>query len=162
VQVGGAQLGEVVEVVGQPVEGAAEAVDVADVALRARPLEPRRVDLAAAVDAAQLRGPVGRGGQDDLQGPLEQRVRGLPVQLGERLVDVEDRQVGPREERVALGVPQGGDRLLREPRPQRRPGPCRRRPASAAVTVIGSVSGAVFAHGMTPATAVSGGVHWSV
>jgi hypothetical protein len=124
VQVGGAELGQVVEPVGQRTEGAAEAVDVADVALHPGPLEPARVDLAPAVEPAQVGGAVGRRGERGAQRAGEQRVDvGVrAVEDRQRLVDVDERDPDAGEEGVRLVGSQGGGRLVGEDRPQRAPG----------------------------------------
>ena len=114
VQVGGAELGEVVQLARQLGERAAEAVDVADVALHPGPLEPARVDLPPAVQPPQRGRALGGRGQRDAQRRARTARRRRPVRVepGQRLVHVGQRELDPRQEGVGLVRPERGDRVL--------------------------------------------------
>jgi hypothetical protein len=124
VQVGHAQLGQVVQPVVQPGQGPGEAVGVGDVAEHAGLLEPVGHGLPAAVELTQLGGPLGGGAQHN----VEQfgQVDVLAVELVERGVRVEEPGVHPGQERgrVAAGQPvAGGDGQPRTQQRQRVGGP---------------------------------------
>jgi hypothetical protein len=74
VQVGRAQLAQVVDVRGHALESAREAVGVGDVAEGVGTLEPVRAQQPVAVACAQRFGPVGPAGDHDLGEPVEQAV----------------------------------------------------------------------------------------
>jgi hypothetical protein len=123
VQIGDAELTQVVQPSGQLGEGAAEAVDVADVALHPGVLEPGRVDLAPTVETPQVIGTLGRCGQRRPQCPLEERVdvRSFSVQQGQRLVDVQESDPDAGEESVGLVRSEGGDGVVGQPGTQHLP-----------------------------------------
>ena len=125
VQVRRAELTEVVEPAGQLGEGAAEPVDVADVALHPGALEPAGVDLAPAVQPAQL---VGRSAAAasairSARSKSSSASARPPYSCGERLVDVGQRHLDPGQEGVGLVGAERGDRVLGQPRPEGRPRP---------------------------------------
>jgi hypothetical protein len=105
VQVGDAQLDQVVQVLAHSPQRAGEAVGVADVADHPRPLEPGRVDLPAAVKPPQSRRARGGGAQRVEHQPDGEfvHVRHVAVEDAERLGDVEGQRLEPRQERVGLG-----------------------------------------------------------
>ncbi len=104
VQVGDAQLRQVVQVLADPGQRAGEPVGVADVADHAGALEPGRVDLPAAVEPPQARR--ARGGRvqrvEHQPGRELGDVRHAAVELAERPGDVEGQGLEPRQERVGL------------------------------------------------------------
>ena len=82
VQVGDAQLGEVVEPSRQLLQRAREPVGVGDVADHPLVLVPARIDLATPVDVAQIGGARRRGRQRDPDEALDQPVALLAVERG--------------------------------------------------------------------------------
>ncbi len=104
VQVGDAQLHQVVQVLADPRQRAGEPVGVADIADHAGPLEPGRVDLPAAVEPPQLRQARGRRVQrvEHQLGSELVHVHHAAVDLAERPGDVEGQRLEPRQERVGL------------------------------------------------------------
>lgn len=115
VQVGDAQLGQMIEPAGQRGQRAGEAVGVGDVADHPLVLVPARVDLAAPVGVAQAIGPLGRRHEHQLEQRLQRRVA---VEADERLVHVGEPQVEPGEEGHRLGPGQAPPRRRGDPRPQ--------------------------------------------
>ena len=119
VQVAHAQLGEVVQPLGQGVERAAEAVGVGDVADGARLLVPARLDLAAPVGLAQLRRPLRRRAEREPDEAPDQLVRlVVAVERLERAVQVEEPQVEAGQETDGLRPAQCVLGLLGDDGPQ--------------------------------------------
>jgi hypothetical protein len=111
VQVAHPQLGEVVQPLRERLERAAEAVGVGDVADGPGLLVPARLDLAAPVGLAQLRGPVRGGGEREPDQPPDEHVLTVgavvvAVERLERAVHVEEPHVEAGEEADGLGPPQ--------------------------------------------------------
>ena len=175
-QVGGAELGEVVQPLGQLRERAAEPVDVADVALHAGSLEPAGVDLPPPVQPPQGLRPLRRSRQRHAQPALEQLVDdgriAAPVEQGERAVHVVQGDLDAGEERVRLGRTERGLGVGRQSRAQRLPRACRTCDGTGQrgpPTIIGPVSGQrprpaepVFAQGVIAPDRASDGVHCAV
>ena len=114
VQVGDAELHQVVQVLADPGQRAGEPVGVADVADHAGPLEPGRIDLPAAVEPSQVRR--ARGGRvqrvEHQLGREFVHVRHAAVDQAERPGDVEGQRLEPRQERVGLRQAQPRPRFV--------------------------------------------------
>jgi hypothetical protein len=110
VQVGDAELGQVVQPLPHSRQVAGEPVGVGDVADHPGPLEPAGVDLAAPVQGAQRDRPVDRGGDD----PVDQ----APRKIGQR--DVVGRvQPVQRHEQVQVVLLEAGHQALALDRTER-------------------------------------------
>jgi hypothetical protein len=108
VQVADTEIGQVVEMLADTRQGAREPVGVTDVADHAGPLEPRGIDLAAAVEQAQLHRPPGRRRQrvEHQLGHEPGHVDDIAVDLPERLDDVERQLLEAGQERIGLLEPE--------------------------------------------------------
>jgi hypothetical protein len=108
VQVRDAQLHQVIQVLPEPAKRAGEPVGVADVADHAGPLEPGRIDLAAAIEPPEHGRPFGRGPQrvEHQVGGERAGIGDAAIDLAERAEYVEGQLLEPRQERVSLGSAQ--------------------------------------------------------
>jgi hypothetical protein len=121
VQVGDAELGQVVEPLPHTRQVAGEPVGVGDVADHPGPLEPAGVHLAAPVEGAQRDRPVDRGGDgpvDQAAGEIGQRDVTGHVQPVQRHEQVHVVLLEASHQSLALDRPERVDRAGAYPRQQ--------------------------------------------
>ena len=112
-QVGDAELLEIVEMTAYAVQSPGESVGVADVADHPRPLEPTGIDLASTIEHPQPLGSLPGGLNDELDAGADHSVEigRVAVQQLERFDDVEVMHLEARRQSIGLE----GAELRREP-----------------------------------------------